>query len=211
MKKGIGIAFLVMLTAIFSCKKVDPPPGNNLPEGATPYTETDIQFVPYASQSKVFKRMPALDSNLTLVFKERLRPEEYFAWDQTFFTFDVDPELELELRLRYLQTEETSQKTLAIYMPYRDGTTADSIRHNIFEMPIDPSNLSTSFFENHIVYHDTILISGIEWYDVYEVDELVSTDPGEDGPTNFDKIYYNAVYGIIRMNQNNGTDWVLQQ
>ena len=203
---------IVSITALLgACTKVDPPANNNLPEGTTPYTETDIQFVPYTSGNKIFKRMPALDSTLILNFKERIRTEEYFAWDQTYFTFSVDPELELELRLRYLQTEGESQKTLALYMPYRDGTAPDSIRHNVFEMPIDPANLSGSFFVNHITYHDTIIINSIEWYDVFEVDELVNTDPGKDGPTNFDKIYYNTIYGIIRMNQNNGTDWVLQQ
>ncbi|MBD3636780.1 MAG: hypothetical protein HUJ25_05505 [Crocinitomicaceae bacterium] len=211
MKFKSGIYFIITLVIVVACNKVEPPDDNGLPDGATPYTESDIQFVPYTSGNKVFKRMPALDSTLILEFKERIRTEEYFAWDQTFFTLSVDSELELELRLRYLQTEDESQKTLALYMPYRDGTSQDSIRQNVFEMPIDPTNLSNSFFQNHIVYHDTIIISSVEWYDVYEVNELVSTDPGKDGPTNFDKIFYNKIYGIIRMNQKNGTDWVLQQ
>lgn len=197
----VGVAFV-------ACKKVDPPPTNNLPEGATPYTETDIQFVPYTSANLVFKRMPLLDSTITLNFKERLRTEEYFAWDQTYFTFSNNPELELELRLRYLQTE-NSQKTLAIYMPYRDATGTN--RTNIFEMPINPNTIGTGFFQNHIVYHDTITFSSVDWYNVYEVNELLSTDPDKDGPENYDKIYYNKIYGIIRMNQNNGTDWLLQQ
>ena len=204
----------ILLTAglllISSCKKTDPP-HNSLPDGATPYTESDIQFVPYTSGDRVFKRLPLLDSTIILNFEQRLRTEEYFAWDQTYFTFSVDPELELELRLRYLQTENESQKTLAIYMPYRDGTAHDSIRQNVFEMPIDHSNISSSFFVDHIVFYDTIVINNIEWFNVYEVNELLATDPGKDGPTNFDKIYYNSFYGIIRMNQNNGNDWVLQQ
>ncbi|UKN02668.1 hypothetical protein K6119_03965 [Paracrocinitomix mangrovi] len=197
----------MILLAVIACEKVDPP-NNTLPEGATPYTEADIQFVPYTSGDKVFKKMPLLDSTLILNFKERLRTEEYFAWDQTFFTFSTDPDLELELRLRYLQTD-NSQKTLAIYMPYYDYSGVS--RHNIFEMPIDSTNVSEGFFQDHIVYHDTIVFNSVEWYDVLEVDELLSTDPAKDGSTNFSKIYYNTVYGIIRMEQNNGTVWVLQQ
>ena len=157
----------------------------------------------------MFKRLPSLDSTVELQFKERLRTEEYFAWDQTYFTMSYDPALELELRLRYLQTENESQKTLAVYMPYKDASGTN--RTNLFEMPIDPVNLSSSFFVNHITLHDTILFGGVEWYDVYEVDELVSTDPAEDGPENFDKIFYNKVYGIIKMDQVNGNEWLLQQ
>lgn len=206
MKKLLVIGGLIVLAS--ACKKVDPPT-STLPVGADPYTESDIQFVPYTSGNKVFKRMPALDSTWTLTFKERLRTEEYFAWDQTYFTFGHDSELELELRLRYLQTEETSQKTLALYMPYRDALGA--VQHNVFEMPIDPANISTGFFQDHIVFHDTVIYNSVEWYDVYEVDELVSTNPDIDGPENFEKIYYNTVYGIIKMDQTNGTVWVLQQ
>lgn len=192
----------------FACKKEDPPTNTNLPSGATQYTEADIQFVPYSSENLVFKRLPALDSTVVLNFKERLRTEEYFAWDQTFFNFDHDPTLELELRLRYLQTD-NSQKTLAVYMPYYDNTGVS--RTNIFEMPIDASSIETGFFTELIDFHDTIVFSGVEWYNVYEVNELLSTDTEKDGPQNFDKIYFNSVYGIIRMNQNNGNDWLLQQ
>lgn len=203
-----NISCLSVAALIMACDKSEPPPSNNLPDGATPYTESDIQFVPYTSGDRVFKRMPLLDSTLILQFSERIRTEEYFAWDQTYFTFSTDPTLELELRLRYLQTD-NSQKTLAIYMPYYDNS--GTSRHNVFEMPIDPSTISTGFFQNHIIFHDTVVYNSVEWYDVYEVAELVSTDPDKDGPTNFEKIYYNTVYGIIKMDQNNGTQWVLQQ
>lgn len=199
-------ACLIFLLA--ACKK-EVPPTSNLPDGAVPYTEQDVQFVPYTSANLEFKRLPLLDSTLSLTFVKRERTEEYFAWDQTYFTFNADPELELELRLRYLQTESESQKTLALYMPYRDATAYDSIRHNVFEMPIDPVNIQTTWFENHIVFHDTIIFNSAEWYDVYEVNELVSTDPGKDGPKNFDKIYYNTFHGIIKMDQKNGNNWVL--
>lgn len=207
MKKHLLI-FAIMLSVSFACKKAEPQNNTSLPEGATPYTESDIQFVPYTSNNAVFKRLPSLDSTVVLNFKERLRTEEYFAWDQTYFTFDHDPTLELELRLRYLQSD-NSQKTLAIYMPYYDNSA--TYRTNIFEMPIDPTSIETGFFTNLIDFHDTIVFSGVEWYDVYEVNELISTDPDKDGAQNFDKIYFNTVYGIIRMNQNNGNDWLLQQ
>jgi hypothetical protein len=203
-----NIFFILSVLLLVSCNKVDPPPGNNLPEGATPYTETDIQFVPYVSGDKVFKKMPLLDETLSLNFKERLRTEEYFAWDQTWFTFSSDPSLELELRLRYLQSD-NSQKTLAMYMPYKDSYGVS--RTNIFEIPIETTDFSTGFFQNHIVFHDTVVYNSVEWYDVYEVSELVSTDTDKDGPENFEKIYYNKVYGIIRMDQTNGKVWVLQQ
>lgn len=206
--KRLTSSFILFLVVLHSCNKPEQPTNNNLPEGATPYTENDIQFVPYTSQNKVFKKMPALDSTWTLTFKERIRTEEYFAWDQTYFTFNHDPSLELELRLRYLQTD-NSQKTLAVYMPYADA--AGTYRTNLFEMPITSNNLENGFFKDLIEHHDTLVLNSIEWYDVFEVNELLSTDSDKDGPENFSKIYYNTVYGIIYMIQNNGTNWVLQQ
>ncbi|MBK7128908.1 MAG: hypothetical protein IPH66_06015 [Crocinitomicaceae bacterium] len=123
------IFFFGMTTLVLSCNKEEPDDTTNLPDGATPYTETDIQFVPYSSSSLVFKKLPLLDSTLVLNFVERKRTEEYFAWDQTFFTYSTDAELTAEFRLRYLQTD-NSQKTLAMYLPYRDA--ANQIQSNIF-------------------------------------------------------------------------------
>lgn len=196
------------LFGVLSCKKQEDTNSSTLPEGATAYTETDIQFVPYVSGNKVFKKMPLLDSSLVFVFKERIRTEEYFAWDQTYFTYDTDPDLELEFRLRYLQTD-NSQKTLAMYMPYRDAN--NIARTNIFEIPLDNSEIETGFFQNLVNFYDTLVINSIEWYDVYEVTELVGTNPDNDGMENYSKIYYNSTYGIIEMDQKNGTVWVLQQ
>lgn len=207
--KLIGsMLFLGMVVAVSSCKKEDPDDTSNLPDGATPYTETDIQFVPYQSGDRVFKKMPLLDSTLVLTFKERLRTEEYFAWDQTYFTYSTDAELEAEFRLRYLQTD-NSQKTLAIYLPYRDAT--NTARTRIFEMPITPTNIESGFFKDLIDYHDTITLNAIDWYKVYEISPLISTDADKDGPQNYDKVYYNSVYGLIQMHQKNGTTWILQQ
>ena len=208
MHKNLFISLFSILVIFISCNKEDTNPTQQLPDGATPYTEMDIQFVPYTSGDKVFKRMPLLDSTLVLQFVERKRTEEYFAWDQTWFTFSSDPELKLELRLRYLQTD-NSQKTLAIYMPYKDA--GGTYRMNIFEMPIETDGLSTGFFQNHITFHDTVVYNSVEWYDVLEVTELISTDSDKDGPQNFDRICYNTVYGIIKMDQSNGNVWVLQQ
>jgi len=208
MKLVYSILFLGIVVAASSCNKEEPDDTSNLPDGATPYTETDIQFVPYTSGDRVFKKMPLLDSTLVLQFKERLRTEEYFAWDQTYFTYSTDTELEAEFRLRYLQTE-NSQKTLAIYLPYRDAT--NTARTNIFEMPISPTNIETGFFQNLIEYHDTITLNAIDWYKVYEVTPLISTDAAKDGPQNYNKVYYNSVYGLIQMTQKNGTTWILQQ
>lgn len=198
----------VLALSLLACNKEEPDEGN-LPDGATPYTETDIQFVPYQSGDRVFKKLPLLDETLTLKFKERLRTEEYFAWDQTFFTYSSDAELEVEFRLRYLKTNDVSQKTLAIYMPYRDAQ--NEIQDNIFEMPISTIGLENGFFQNLIEFHDTITLNAIDWYDVYEVSPLVNTDADEDGPENYSKIYYNSLYGLIQMNQKNGESWILQQ
>lgn len=209
MEKFKYILGIIVLLGLAGCVKEDPTtPTSNLPSGATPYTEADIQFVPYTSTNKVFKKLPALDSTWVLNFKERLRTEEYFAWDQTFMAFDFDPSYEVELRLRYLQTD-VSQKTLAVYMPYKDNS--GTPRTTLFEMPLSPTTIETSFFENIIDYHDTIVFNSISWYKVYEVNQLISTDPAKDGPQNFKKIYYNKVYGIIKMDQNNGDSWLLQQ
>ena len=209
MKLIYPVIFIGLAAAALSCDKEEPDDSSNLPDGATPYTESDIQFVPYQSGDRVFKKMPLLDSTLTLQFKERLRTEEYFAWDQTFFTLGSDPELEMEFRLRYLQGAEESQKTLAMYWPYKDnGGTA---RTNVFEIPISPNNIESGFFQNLVEYHDTITLNSIDWYKVYEVTPLVNTDPEKDSPQNCERLYYNDFYGLIQMNQKNGITWILQQ
>ena len=194
--------------ALVACNKEEPDDTTNLPEGATPYTEADIQFVPYQSGNRVFKKLPLLDSTLELQFVERSRTEEYFAWDQTFFKFSNDTELEAEFRLRYLQSD-NSQKTLAIYMPYRDLNNIS--RTNLFELPISHVGIETGLFQNLIDFHDTLVLNSIMWYDVYEVKPLLTTDSIKDGLQNYNRIYYNSVYGLIKMNQKNGTEWMLQQ
>lgn len=201
-------SFLLVAAAATACVKDEPDDTSNLPEGATPYTETDIQFVPYQSGDRVFKTLPALDSTLVFQFDERRRTEEYFAWDQTFFTYSTDAALQIEFRLRYLQSD-VSRKTLAMYLPYRDAT--NTPRTNIFEIPISPIGIESGFFQNLVEYHDTITLNSIDWYNVYEVTPLISTDPEKNGPENYDRAYYNSVYGLIGMNQLNGTQWILQQ
>lgn len=201
-------SFLLVGAAASACVKEEPDDTSNLPEGATPYTETDIQFVPYQDGDRVFKTLPALDSTLVFQFDERRRTEEYFAWDQTFFTYSTDAALQIEFRLRYLQSD-VSRKTLAMYLPYRDAT--NTPRTNIFEIPISPIGIESGFFQNLVEYHDTITLNSIDWYNVYEVTPLISTDPEKNGPENYDRAYYNSVYGLIGMNQLNGTQWILQQ
>ena len=44
MKLFGSMLFLGIVVAVSSCKKEDPDDTSNLPDGATPYTETDIQF-----------------------------------------------------------------------------------------------------------------------------------------------------------------------
>lgn len=203
-----GLVFLGIALSLIACNKEEPDDTTNLPEGATPYTEADIQFVPYQSGNRVFKKLPLLDSTLELQFVERSRTEEYFAWDQTFFKFSNDTELEAEFRLRYLQSD-NSQKTLAIYMPYRDLNNIS--RTNLFELPISHVGIETGLFQNLIDFHDTLVLNSIMWYDVYEVKPLLTTDSIKDGLQNYNRIYYNSVYGLIKMNQKNGTEWMLQQ
>ncbi|MFT5824187.1 MAG: hypothetical protein ACI8ZM_005453 [Crocinitomix sp.] len=197
----------LVLIAIISCNKETIPEGPILPTGATPYEATEIAFVPYNSGDRVFKKAPEFTTELILNFKERLATEQVFAWDQTFFTFNVDPGLELELRLRYLQAEEEYHKSLAIYMPYRDvfGT----VRTSIFETPIDETVLETSFFTELVTFHDTLEINGSDWFGVFEINPLTSTDPAVDEEVNFSKVYYNATFGIIEMDQKNGDVWIL--
>ena len=200
--------FILCLTVIsvLSCKE-DPEPSqaNQIPEGSTPFTDSDILFVPYTSQSPVYKDQS--DNTLTLNFTERKRTEEYFAWDQTYLTFSSDETLEVEMRLRYLQSD-VSKKTLALYMPYYDNS--NTLRNNLFEMPIDPTGLETGFFKNIINYYDTLAIDGSERYDVFEVNELVNTDADKEGAQNYSKIYYNREYGILQMRLKDGVIWSLQ-
>lgn len=96
-----------------------------------------------------------------------------------------------------------------MYLPYRDAT--NTPRTNIFEIPISPIGIESGFFQNLVEYHDTITLNSIDWYNVYEVTPLISTDPEKNGPENYDRAYYNSVYGLIGMNQLNGTQWILQQ
>ena len=164
-----GVIYVAFLASIFiACHKDDPSsfPVSTLPDGATPFSEEDIQFVPYTSGNKVFATLPDLDSTKTLIFKERLRSEDYYAWDQTFFQFGDDANLELELRLRYLQSD-VSTKTLAMYFPYYDS--GGTLRENLFEMPVSSEGIETSFFQNIVTFHDTLVLNSIEFYNVFEV------------------------------------------
>jgi len=200
--------FLILLFSVVligSCvKEIEQPPAS-IPEGATAFTDSDIQFVPYTSESPVYKDQN--DNSLTLNFVERKRTEEYYAWDQTYFTFSTNVNLQIEMRLRFLQSD-VSKKTLAIYMPYYDNSGV--LRNNLFEMPIDYSGIETGFFKNIIEFHDTLVINSVERYNVYEVGELVSTDANKDGVENFNKIFYNRAQGIIEIHVKNGVIWTLQ-
>jgi len=201
------IVFFGLFLFVLSCKKNNEPDGPFLPVGTEAYTESEIAFVPYSAGDLVFKKSPDFTEERILNFKERLATEEFFAWDQTYFTFSYNPLMEIEFRLRYLQTENVSQKTLAIYMPYRDVTSA--YRTNVFEMPIDTTGMSTGFFSEIITYHDTITINGNDWYNVYEVNPLTSTNESLDSPTNYSKVFFNSTFGIIEMDQKDGSIWVL--
>ncbi|MCH2235129.1 MAG: hypothetical protein MK078_12825 [Crocinitomicaceae bacterium] len=203
------IFLLFSFLLVISCNKEEPSSGSasTLPDGAEPYTEEDIQFVPYNSGNRNFATLPDLDSSLTLVFKERLRSEDYFAWDQTFFQYGDDPTLELELRLRYLQSD-VSQKTLAMYFPYYDN--GGILRQNLFEVPVSSEGIETSFFQDIVTFHDTIVLNAIEFYDVFEIQELVGTDADKDSPINNALVFYNKTYGLIQMKQRDGTRWMLQ-
>jgi len=205
MKLKHSIFFLLLLTFV-ACVKEEPEPFvNQIPPGSTPFTDSDILFVPYTTQSPNFKDQ--FGNDLTLNFKERKRTEEYFAWDQTYFNFSTDVTLEIEMRLRYLQSD-VSKKTLALYMPYYDN--GGTLRNNLFEMPIDFNGIETGFFKNLIQFDDTLTVAGTEYYNVYSVNELVSTDPTKDGVENFSKIVYNRTFGIIQMHLKNGVIWTLQ-
>jgi hypothetical protein len=201
------LPILVLSVSVFSScvKEQEPTPVSNIPAGATAFTDSDIQFIPYTSEDVVFKDQA--DNILTLNFIERKRSEEYFAWDQTFFDFSTNAELKLEMRLRYLQSD-VSKKTLAIYMPYYDDLGV--LRNNLFEMPIDYTGIELGFFKNIIEFHDTLVINLVERYKVFEVTELVSTDANKDGPENFNKIFYNRSEGILQINVKDGVIWDLQ-
>ncbi len=197
--------FLFLGIILFSCKKEEPDTIINIPPGATPYTDEDILFVPYTSQDLIFRDQN--DYTLTLQFVERKRTEEYFAWDQTFFRFSTATSLEVEFRLRYLQSD-VSKKTLAIYMPYYDSS--NNLRSNLFEIPIDTTGIEDGFFADIVTLHDTLVIGDNEFYNVFEFGELVKTDLSKDGPQNFTKLFYNRSYGILQMKQKNGKNWILQ-
>lgn len=204
--KYILAIFVLATSVFFSCKKEEVTvPVSNIPAGATPFVGSDIGFVPYSSNSPVFRNQ--LDSILTLNFVERKQTAKPFAWDQTFFKFSTNEDLKIEMRLRYLQSD-VSKKTLGIYMPYYDAN--EILRNNLFEMPIDFSTIETGFFKNIIEFHDTLILNSVEYYQVYEVNELVSTDANKDGPENFNKLFYNRTSGILQMHMKNGIIWTLE-
>jgi len=205
MKLKLSILSLLIISLISCSKEQEPTPISGIPEGATAFSDSDIQFVYYTSESPIFKDQ--LDNVLTLNFVERKRTEEPFAWDQTFFKFSTNEELQIEMRLRYLQSD-VSKKTLAIYMPYFDNS--GTLRNNLFEMPLDYLSIETGFFKNIIEFYDTLIINSVERYNVYEVTELVSTDASKEGPENFNKLYYNREKGILQIHVNDGVIWTLQ-
>ena len=204
--KKLFLYIICLLLVTISCKK-DTEEGPVLPSGATPYEASEVAIVPYNSGDRVFKKAPEFTSEFTLNFKERIATEQSYAWDQTFFTLSFDPVLELELRLRYLQAENEYHKSLAIYMPYRDEVAV--IRTTVFETPIDPTAIETGFFTELVTFHETLLINGVDWSDVYEINPLTSTDPDIVSDTYFTKVYFNASFGIIQMDQKNGDVWIL--
>ena len=205
MKLKFSIFILISILTLACNKEEEDTQANQIPPGSTPFTDDDILFVPYTSESPVFKDQNG--NTLTLNFKERKRTEEYYAWDQTYFTFSTDATLELEMRLRYLQSD-VSKKTLALYMPYYDAN--GTLQNNLFEMPIDPAGIEDGFFKNIIDFYDTLNVGGTERYNVYDVNELVSTDASKDGPNNYSKIFYNRSYGILQIQQKDGIIWTLQ-
>ena len=115
--------------------------------------------------------------------------------------------MKIELRLRYLQAD-VSKKTLAIYMPYYDVN--EILRSNLFEMPINYSDIENGFFKNIVEFHDTLIINSVERYKVFEVTELVSTDNDKEGPGNCNRIFYNREKWMLQFNQNDGVSWTLQ-
>jgi hypothetical protein len=213
--EGVSVAFMMknfiyisfVLFAIISCNKETIPEGPILPTGATPYEAVEIAFVPNIASESVFEKAPDFTEKLILNFKERLLTEQVFAWDQTFLSFNIDPGLEVELRLRYLQTEEAYHKSLAIYMPFRD--VFGRVQTTLFETPIDETVMETSFFTELVTYHDTLEINGADWFGVFEINPLTAVDPSLDDELNFSKVYYNATFGIIEMDQKNGDVWIL--
>lgn len=200
--------FFGLIIIAFACNKDDANEGPFLPNGTTPYTAIEVAFVPYTSQNLIFKKAPGFTDEINVLFNERLVTENVYAWDQTFFQLGDDSYLEIEFRLRYLQTETgTADKTLAVYMPYWDN--AGVVRTSIFEMPITPVGIEAGALANVVTFHPTIDLFGTIWEDVYEVEPLVETPLVEDNPENFSKIFYNTSFGLIEMDQKNGSKWVL--
>jgi hypothetical protein len=207
MLRKLSILILFVPLILTNCQKEEEPDESTLPPGTIPYTADEVAFVPYSSTNLTFKKAPDFTEELILGFIERKATEEVFAWDQTTFHFGSDPYLNVEFRLRYLQTETTSQKTLAVYMPYWDDEGV--IRSTVFEMPLILSADDANFFEPLVTFHESLDLNGTIWTDVYEIKPLLSTEASMDSGTNFDKIYYNKTVGLIQMNQKNGDNWMI--
>lgn len=207
-KQLFTLLILFFILVLEGCKKNDAQ-DPTLPNGSTPYTAEQVNFVPYTSATSTltFKKAPDFTEELKLNFERRITLKQVFAWDQTFLSIAADTALKVELKLRYLQTAQESQKTLAVYMPYRDVTSA--IQQTIFETPIVPTQIEDGFFENKVTFYDTLSLESSEWYAVFEIEPLTSTPESVDDPKNFSKIYYSKSFGIIAMNQKNGNRWML--
>lgn len=207
MKGAKIILLLLFVLIVVACKKNTETGEPKLPEGASPYTASELSFVPYTSTNQQFKKGPDFTQTLTLEFKERVTPAVFYAWDQTYFTFSTDPGLEVELRLRYLQAEEESLKTLAIYLPHRNAS--GTAYASIFEMPIETAEVETGFFSELVTFHSSIALFDTNWENVYEVRPINTVKPENDSPSRFETVYYSRESGILGMDQKNGDQWVL--
>ncbi len=207
MSRRLGLFLLSTLFIVVGCEKTDMSDDPTLPDGATPYSAEEAAFVSYTTGEYVFKKSPAFSDEISLTYHERREEKQVYAWSQTYLKFSTDTSLEVELRLRYLETEDkAARKTLAIYMPYRDFTSA--IQYTIFETPIYKDELEAGFFQDKVTFHDTLDLGGSDWYNVFEILPLSSTPAEIDDEENFEKIYYSKTIGLIEIDQKNGNKWV---
>ncbi len=201
------VFFVCGLVFFNACEKDDDKDDPFLPAGVTAFSDEQVALVPYSGIDQVFKKAPDFATELVLTFLERKATKEFVAWDQTFFQLGSDPYMNLEFRLRYLQTQNDTYKTLAIYMPYWDDNGV--IQSTVFEFPIETTDFSGGFFAELGTFHATIDLAGSTWNNVYEIRPLTSTPDAEESPDNFNLIYYSTSVGLIGMKQRNGDEWFL--
>ncbi len=171
---------------LFSCEE-EPVETISIPEGTTPFSSEEEAFLPYSSESHIYKMAPDFIEEITFEFQEETTPKNAYAWKEVKYRYATDYGFRASFRLRYYLSEVEPEKTLAIYLPYKASN--GEYGQVLFETPIDSTGVSEGFFQNKVTYHTTIELEGVVYSEVFEILPLTLDDGDIDVDTYFDRIF----------------------